>query len=182
MMKRPVVLLVDDDLDMLECLEVALGPRYDLLLAGDGARALELAAASRVDVIVLDLMMPVVDGFAVLKHLEKSGSKVPVIIASAMQGLERIGRAFPVVDRITKPYSLIALEQRIERALESSPTEAEVDAPVSATRVSDPPMSAEPVDALDPEPPRVRPEDASSEIAAAGPASLDGQPATLNLV
>jgi DNA-binding response OmpR family regulator len=163
-------------------IRLALGSHYDLLLAHDGAQALELAAAHRIDVIVLDLMMPVVDGFAVLSQLAKTGSKVPVILASAMPGLERLGDGFPVVDRITKPYKLEAIEQRIERVLKSALNESQPELPVSAERVSVPPLGAEPAVTLDPEPPRAHADEPNAETAAAAAAASDGEQPKLNLL
>ncbi|RYZ07785.1 MAG: response regulator [Myxococcales bacterium] len=179
MMQRPVVLLVDDDEDMLECLEVALGAHYELLFATNGARALELVAAGPIDVMVLDLMMPVVDGFKVLDELAKRDSKLPVILASAMQGLAHIGIGRSVVDRITKPYSLESLQQRIDRALESSPSRVAAESSASAARISHPPLGAEPVDAVHAQSPRASSEDSSGESVAA---AADSESIKLSLV
>ena len=62
---------------------------YEVLTAGDGKRALDLLHASVVDCIILDLEMPGMDGFEVLRAREKQGSEVPVIVYPGTGNYER---------------------------------------------------------------------------------------------
>jgi len=118
-MTLPCVLLVDDESDMLDCLELALSDEYRTLLAHGGAEAMRLLGENEVDAVVLDLMMPEVDGFAVMRDIAARGMTVPVIIASAMPELQATARACQAADWIAKPYLLDALRSRLRRMLPS---------------------------------------------------------------
>lgn len=114
-MHSPRILLVDDDKDMLECLEIAFADDFTVTTAAGGAEALRLLNAESFDAVVLDLMMPEVDGIAVLSALRAQGIDVPVLLASAMPDLEATARAFGAAAWLNKPYSLHALAERIRR-------------------------------------------------------------------
>lgn len=80
------VLLVDDDLEVRGLLEVLLGgdDRFDVVgQAADGAEALELAGSRRPDVVVIDLLMPRMDGFAALPHLRRALPDSRIVVVSA---------------------------------------------------------------------------------------------------
>jgi two-component system OmpR family response regulator len=118
-MSLPRVLLVDDERDMLECLELALGEEFDTTSAANGKEALALLKAKPFDAVVLDLMMPEMDGLTVLSTLRADGLEVPVLVASAMPDLEATARAFGASGWISKPYTLDALAQRIRGLVRS---------------------------------------------------------------
>jgi two-component system KDP operon response regulator KdpE len=85
MVKRKI-LVVDDDPDLLKALRLRLRANdYDIATAGDGYSAIATAQKERPDLVVLDLGLPVGDGFVVLERLQKSNalSGVPVIVLSA---------------------------------------------------------------------------------------------------
>jgi len=97
---------------------------HEISLATDGEKALELVDSHRPDLVLLDVMMPVMGGFQVLRRLKEDNetSGIPVIMLSAkgqendiVTGLE--GGAF---DYITKPFSFPELIARIDRALASN--------------------------------------------------------------
>ncbi len=77
-----VVLVVDDvpALSQQYAYDLKRVGGYDVLTAGGGSEALETVTRSAVDCIILDLEMPGMDGFAVLRALEERGSEVPVIV------------------------------------------------------------------------------------------------------
>jgi len=80
------VLLVDDDVEVRGLLEVVLGgdDRFDVVgQAADGAEALELAESRRPDVVVIDLLMPRMDGFAVLPRLRRALPESRIVVVSA---------------------------------------------------------------------------------------------------
>src|SRR6185437_3604556 len=85
-------------------------------LAGDGAAGLEAVKAQRPDVIILDRMMPVMDGVTMLQHLRGDGLDVPVLFLSALGELEdRVsGLRAGADDYLVKPYALTELVARVE--------------------------------------------------------------------
>ena len=85
-MAKRKILVVDDDADLVRALRLRLrANEYDITTAGDGYSAIASANKDRPDLIVLDLGLPVGDGFVVLERLQKSDalSAVPVIVLSA---------------------------------------------------------------------------------------------------
>lgn len=120
---RPVVLLADDDTSFVASLRDALSNEpYDLLVANDGARALELFRQREVDLVVTDLRMPEMDGATLAGELARSPRVVPCIVMTAFgtpeleQQLERLG----ILHFIDKPIDVAELRQRIRQGLEQS--------------------------------------------------------------
>src|ERR1044071_3245846 len=114
-MKR--VLIVDDDPDILDSLTLLLELTYAVTTAGDGAVALELVKKQTFDVVVLDLMMPVVDGTRFLVELRQRGIQVPVILISAHRDLdaqEQHHRQLGAFACLRKPFNIQELERRLE--------------------------------------------------------------------
>ncbi len=115
------VLVADDDEDLLELVsEVLLRAGYSVARAVNGLDAVELAGSRSFDVVVLDLMMPGLDGVSALEEIKKHSPGVEVFILTAHGSVEtavttmRLG-AF---DYLRKPFALDALEAAVERALE----------------------------------------------------------------
>ncbi|MDY6796560.1 MAG: response regulator [Actinomycetota bacterium] len=84
------ILLADDDPDVIEVISILLEDEgYDLITAGDGAEALEKIKLESPDLIVLDLLMPLVDGFGVFNALREPGyepwSGIPIIILTSVR-------------------------------------------------------------------------------------------------
>lgn len=111
------VLLVDDNLDLLESLGELLSNRYAVILASDGEKAVEILGRERVDVVVLDLVMPGLDGTAVLREMRAQNLRVPVIIISAHVDPTHAALLNLANDSLRKPFSVAELEERIERIL-----------------------------------------------------------------
>lgn len=103
---RPTVLAVDDDPGFLEALDLILSEDFDFLTAQSGPQALELIGKRRVDVILLDLVMPEMNGFEVLERLRESRSTVPVIIVTAYNDVARVVRGMKAgaYNYVTKPW------------------------------------------------------------------------------
>jgi CheY-like chemotaxis protein len=110
------ILIVDDDPDILCSLEAFLIGRYDVAIAQDGREALELVRKGRFDAIVLDLMMPIMDGKSFLAALDRLGGRTPVIIASAWSDMGGPPGSASVVGYLRKPYDPEELEEQIDRA------------------------------------------------------------------
>lgn len=115
------LLLVDDDLDIRESVTLLLEESYEVTTAEDGAVALELMKEQRFDAVVLDLMMPVLNGTQVLEELRRRGSQVPVIVISAHQELDMSQekyRQLGAFATLRKPFPISELEKRLEKALD----------------------------------------------------------------
>jgi two-component system KDP operon response regulator KdpE len=113
------VLIVDDEVSLCQALRRALtGYGYRVEVAADGEAALDVVATWAPDVVVLDLVMPRVDGFAVLDHV-RAWSHVPIIVLSS-RGQERDKvRALDLGadDYLTKPFGIAELLARIRAVL-----------------------------------------------------------------
>lgn len=116
---KVTVLIVDDDISMLRLLrEVLENEGMHILTAGDGVTALEIYDSERPNLILLDIMMPDVDGYAICQHI-RQGSQVPIIIITAKgQDEEKVyGLNMGADDYITKPFSTNELVARIRAVL-----------------------------------------------------------------
>jgi two-component system OmpR family response regulator len=117
---RPRVLLADDNADMRDYVRRLLSAQYDVEAVADGVGALTAARRRRPDLILADVMMPSLDGFALLRELRKDAdlSAVPVVLLSARAGEEaRVeGWGAGADDYLVKPFAFAELLARL-RAL-----------------------------------------------------------------
>ncbi|MCB1772632.1 MAG: response regulator [Gammaproteobacteria bacterium] len=121
-MERATVLVIDDDPVSLASLGKVLTPHYVLRAANSGSRALEIVDSSpRPDLILLDVMMEGVDGYAVLAHLQQQPGtvEIPVIFVTAKESTEdeEKGLQRGAVDYITKPFNPALVLARIRTHL-----------------------------------------------------------------
>ncbi|TFH37551.1 MAG: response regulator [Anaerolineales bacterium] len=117
------ILLVDDEPFNLDLLEQELaGQGFDIRTAADGSEALARVAEHVPDMIFLDLMMPVMDGFGVLEQLQahEDWREIPVVIISASSDLENIVRGIDLgaADFLPKPFEPAILQARLNAGLE----------------------------------------------------------------
>jgi len=114
------ILVVEDDLSILAGLSMNLKfDGYEVLQAQDGRTGLSRALDDRPDLVVLDLMLPQMNGFEVIKELRRRGNRVPVVVLSA-KGLESdkiIGLDLGAGDYVVKPFGLQELLARIKAVL-----------------------------------------------------------------
>ena len=121
-MAKGKILVVDDEIYIVHILDFSLGMEgYEVLTALDGEQALEKARAEKPDLIVLDIMMPKLDGYETCKLL-KAGDEtknIPVILLSAKGRNvdQKIGFEVGADDYITKPFSPRKLVERINAIL-----------------------------------------------------------------
>jgi two-component system response regulator MprA len=115
------ILVVDDERAVRESLRRALELEgYEIELAADGREALErLEAESQPDVLVLDVLMPGVDGLEVCRRLRRAGSRLPVLMLTARDAVENrvAGLDAGADDYVTKPFALEELLARIRALL-----------------------------------------------------------------
>jgi two-component system phosphate regulon response regulator PhoB len=128
----PKVLVVDDEPDMVEMLGYHLREAgYGIGTAMDGVEALEIVRTERPDLILLDLMLPGMDGFEVCKALRRDPvtAAIPVIVVSARSmELDRVlALELGADDYVTKPFSPRELLLRIRRSLGRARTPDKVD-------------------------------------------------------
>jgi serine phosphatase RsbU (regulator of sigma subunit) len=122
-MSQPKILIVDDEPFNVDYLEQELADLdYDTISATNGREALEKVAATSPDVILLDIMMPEMNGFQVLEHLkaDKTWRHIPVIIISAMHDLESVVKGIKIgaEDYLAKPFNEVLLQARLSACLE----------------------------------------------------------------
>ncbi len=116
----PRVLIVDDEPDILLMLRVSLeASGFDTGLAADGDVALQRIRQEQYDLVLLDIMMPVLDGWGVLEALRDAEQAPRVVVLSAKSADRDIARALELgaTDYITKPFEIEALIGRIRDAL-----------------------------------------------------------------
>jgi putative two-component system response regulator len=116
-----LVLLVDDTPTNLDILVETLGEDYDLAAATDGPSALELILSQPPDLILLDVMMPGMDGYEVCRRLkaEAETADIPVIFLTALAESADKARGFAAgaVDYVTKPFDPIEIKARVRTHL-----------------------------------------------------------------
>jgi DNA-binding response OmpR family regulator len=110
------VLIIDDDINMTGVLEVVLRESgYDVLSTNSGIKGVELVGPNDLDVVILDLIMPEMDGWATCRAIRKI-SKVPILILSVINKPELIARALDegADDYLVKPVPLNVLIARLK--------------------------------------------------------------------
>src|SRR5919202_4428905 len=113
------ILVVDDEPQIQHLLRTALeGRGYEVRLAGDGRAALDAAASSWPNVIILDLGLPVIEGIEVCRRI-REWSRVPIIVLSAREGDRDKVEALDLGadDYLTKPFSMEELLARLRVAM-----------------------------------------------------------------
>jgi DNA-binding response OmpR family regulator len=122
-MPKPRILVVDDDKNVVQIIAVNL--RYEgleVIEAYDGEEALAKVAAEKPDLILLDIMMPMMDGIEVCRRLKKNPqtASIPIIMLTAktMDGDMLAGWDAGADDYLTKPFNPLGLTQRVKLRLQ----------------------------------------------------------------
>lgn len=116
----PRVLLVEDEAPIREGLfELFSSQGFEVAAVGDGLQALERAAAGAFDIVVLDIMLPGLDGLSVLAHLRARGDITPVLLLTAKGAEDDIVRGLEkgADDYVTKPFGIHELVARVRGLL-----------------------------------------------------------------
>ena len=127
-MSKGRILVVDDEIYIVHILDFSLGMEgYEVLTALDGEQALERLKSDKPDLIVLDIMMPKVDGYEVCRTIKTNAETqhIPVILLSAKGRNvdQKMGFDVGADDYITKPFSPRKLVERINALLGQSVSE-----------------------------------------------------------
>lgn len=114
--EKKTVLIVEDEKSIVDILQYNLKKEYKILTANDGEAGLDMALKENPDILLLDLMLPKLDGFAVCRILREKGSRVPVIILTAREEEDDKVRGLELGadDYITKPFSMRELLARVK--------------------------------------------------------------------
>jgi DNA-binding response OmpR family regulator len=115
---KPLILCIDDNKDTLKLVELLLSNEgYNVITTDDGDKALEIAIKSKPDLILVDVMMPDVNGYDVCHRLRsnKETAHIPIVFTTALGGIEYKFTAFSLgaVDYIVKPIQKEVLLNKI---------------------------------------------------------------------
>lgn len=110
------VLVVDDDTSILDTVSAILeGEGYDVVSATSGEEALDAVKRRRPAVILLDMRMPVMDGWAVARALRSQGINVPIVVMTAAESAKRWADEVGAEGYLAKPFGLDELLQIVQR-------------------------------------------------------------------
>jgi diguanylate cyclase (GGDEF)-like protein len=119
---KPTILIADDTSANIELLHAVLGSEYEILFATSGAKAVEIAVAETPDLILLDVMMPEMDGFETCTLLKSDHrtAQIPVIFVTSLnrEAEEARGLEVGAIDFIAKPFSSAVIKARVRNHLE----------------------------------------------------------------
>lgn len=115
----PTVLVVDDEANLVELLHEYLAREgYEVLEAGDGTAALEIVGAREPDLVILDLMLPGLDGVEVCRRLRQTSDAYVLMLTAKAEEVDKlIGLAVGADDYLTKPFSPRELVARVKALL-----------------------------------------------------------------
>jgi two-component system, OmpR family, alkaline phosphatase synthesis response regulator PhoP len=125
----PIILSVDDEPDVTDLVRFLFGKAgYEVLIATSGREAIETIRCRRPDVVLLDLMLPDIDGFGVCEILRSNAitATIPIVILSAWSTTDarHVGLELGALDYVTKPFSPKDLVARVNKLLQWCPAPA----------------------------------------------------------
>ncbi len=132
------ILVVDDQAHIRRLYEYTLQKNgYQPYTAGDGAEALRLLENTHIDLVILDLMMPTMDGYTFLKTLRDNGSSIPVLIITARDSAQDIRKSFLMGtdDFMVKPVDDVEMILRIRALLRRSKISEEQEITAGSTKL-----------------------------------------------
>src|SRR5918994_2824893 len=117
---RPVVLVVDDDAGLRESFRLILEDDYEVVDAADGPRALEIVRTTTVDLVLLDIRLPDMDGIEVLERLKALDEQLEVVLVTAVKTVRTAVAAMKLgaFDYLTKPFEEDELLSLVRRGLQ----------------------------------------------------------------
>jgi len=116
----PTILLLEDDMQLSATIKQFLSLKgYEVLVAYDGFKAQELIYEEHIDLMLLDIKVPNIDGFSLLRQCREEGNNTPAIMITSLNSVDDVEKGFEVGcdDYIRKPFALKELLVRIEAQL-----------------------------------------------------------------
>ena len=115
------VLVVDDDRLLQESIKDVLSDKYAITIAGSGEAAIKVLNTHQIDLVLLDIRLPGMDGTEVLKQIREAGFEVSVIMMTAYEDIKSVIKTMKMgaFDYLVKPLDIDELEVNIEKALEN---------------------------------------------------------------
>lgn len=119
---KPLILAVDDEVDMLETYQSILGKKFKLVTASAGPQALQIIGEQAITLVLLDVRMPKLSGLEVLKQIKNTEPEIAVIMVTASKDITSAVEAMKLgaADYITKPFEVKELLLIIDNTLEKS--------------------------------------------------------------
>ena len=116
---RHRVLVADEDAGILRLLSEVLADDFEVVIARNGREAVELAASSAPDLVMLDLGMPILDGFMACRLIRAADPEVPIVILSGRTDEAALKMAFEAgaSDYLAKPFTVAVLRSRLRANL-----------------------------------------------------------------
>jgi DNA-binding response OmpR family regulator len=119
MERRPLILAIDDEANILKLIKANLTAEgYDVITASGGLEALEILEDKQPDLVLLDIMMPGIDGYETIKLIRRQ-SEVPIIMLTAKDDMRSLEEAMSsgADDYLTKPFNIRQLSARVRAKL-----------------------------------------------------------------
>lgn len=128
-MAKQRVLVIDDEPGVRESLRMLLKERYDVLPAASGSEGLRLLGAELIDVVLLDILMPGMDGLEVLEQIKERNLPAQVVMLTATKTVKTAVTAMKLgaFDYVTKPFDIDELQLIVDRAVDSAALAREVE-------------------------------------------------------
>lgn len=113
------ILIAEDDKNIQLLISTRLKSYYNILCVNNGEEAIEILETRHIDLLITDIMMPVIDGFKLVQYMRKEEIFIPILMLTAKQSFDdkRIGFASGVDDYMTKPINYEELHWRVEALL-----------------------------------------------------------------
>lgn len=126
-MKKRILVAEDDEEIRTILYQFLTAAGYDVFVAKDGLEGIEMFHQSRFSLLLIDIMMPKIDGFTMVEMVRKE-SKVPIILLTALEGEEEQIKGFDLQadDYVLKPFSMRVLLKRIENVIRKSSYEEDI--------------------------------------------------------
>lgn len=120
---RPLIAIVDDELTHAQLLAMALEEDYEICIANTGKEALSMIKTRKPDLILLDIMMPDIDGYEICLKMktDKDTAKIPIIFVTGLEDNknEELGFEMGAADYLSKPINPTVMNMRIARILDN---------------------------------------------------------------
>jgi len=128
-MNRYKILIIDDDRLLQNSLRNILSAKYDTIIAGSGEAGLDVLGTESVDLVLLDIRLPGIDGIETLRRIKERHKKLIVVMMTAYEDIKTVVRSMKIgaTDYLVKPLDIDELEIIIEKAVETLKLKREVE-------------------------------------------------------